>query len=136
MPDDGFIDLTGEDRLWRAHRVGAVVLLVLLAIHLTLRLPLPASPPRAVWTPLGDWAEDAVLLGLLLVAPFHVVVGIRHLRRLCPILWPRPGQRHFLTLCIAAERYSGLALAGFLAIHLCLVVLAETAFPDLDVTSQ
>ncbi len=134
MKDDGFIDLTGEDRLWRLHRVSAVILLALVIVHLWLRLPWRTGD-AAAWQPRRDLAEDALLACLAIVAIFHVLIGIRHLRRLCPMLWPRPGQRHFMSWCIAAERYSGLTLAGFLGIHLCLLLIATTAVPDLDTLS-
>lgn len=133
MRDDGFIDLTGEDRLWRWHRVSALVLLALVPIHLGLRLPMPVGRMETAWAPWRDGAEDVLLALLAGVAGFHVVVGIRHLRRLCPMLWPRPGQRRqFMVWCIAAERYSGLTLGAFLALHLCLVFIATTLYPDLD----
>ncbi len=132
MDDNDFIDLTGEDRLWRLHRISAVILLALVVVHLFLRLPWPVGGAAAAWQPMRDGLEDVLLIGLAIVAIFHVLVGIRHLRRLCPMLWPRPGQRHFMTWCIAAERYSGLTLGGFLGIHLCLVLVAATAVPDLD----
>jgi len=132
MRDNGFIDLTGEDRLWRWHRVSAVALLVLVIAHLSLRLPTPVGFTSSACRPIHDIAEDALLVALALVATFHVLIGIRLFRRLCPMLWPRSGQRHLMTWCIAAERFSGFALGGFLALHLCLVAIATTATPDLD----
>lgn len=131
MDDNDFIDLTGEDRLWRLHRVSAVILLGLIIVHLSLRLPWAGHLPAA-WQPARDMGESAFLGLLAVVAVFHVLIGIRHLRRLCPMLWPRPGQRHFMSWCVAAERYSGLTLGGFLGIHLCLVAVATTILPDLD----
>ncbi|WP_146002841.1 hypothetical protein [Telmatospirillum siberiense] len=133
MRDDGFIDLTGEDKLWRLHRVSAVVLPILVIIHLSLRLPAPVGWLEAAWAPLRDGVEDALLIALALVAAFHVLVGIRHLRLLCPMLWPRAAQRrNFMAWCIAAERYSGLTLAGFLVLHLCLVFAATLFYAELD----
>lgn len=132
MGDNDFIDLTGEDRLWRLHRISAVVLLGLVIIHLSLRLPWPPGHASTAWQPYRDMGESAFLCVLAVVGIFHVLIGIRHLRRLCPMLWPRPGQRHFMAWCIAAERYSGLTLSGFLGLHLCLVAVATTAVPGLD----
>lgn len=132
MRDDGFIDLTGEDKLWRWHRVSAPILLVLLIAHLTLRLPAPVGGASSIWQPAQDHGEDYLFVGLAGIVIFHVVVGIRLFRRLCPMLWPRPGQRHLLTWCIAAERLSGFALACFLVIHLCLVAVATAVAPSLD----
>lgn len=133
MRDDGFIDLTGEDRLWRLHRISALVLPVLVVVHLCLRLPAPAGWLHTAWSPMRDGTEDILLFAMAVVASFHIVVGIRHLHLLCPMLWPRPAQRrNFMVWCIAAERYSGLTLSGFLALHLCLVLTATVFYPDLD----
>jgi fumarate reductase subunit D len=130
--ENGFIDLGGEDKVWRWHRVSAAILLVLIFVHLALRLPQPAGQASSIWLASQDWTEDVLLVALALVATFHVIIGIRLFRRLCPMLWPRPGQRSLMTWCIAAERYSGFALTAFLGLHFCLLIVAAIVYPELD----
>lgn len=122
MRDDGFIDLSGEARSWRWHRRTAPLLLVLLAGHLWSRFFAPDMP-------ILNGPFFLVPFALLVI--FHAETGIRHLFRLCPILWPKPGSRQIMTWVVAAERWCGLALAAFLAVHLVLVALSLTVLPGL-----
>lgn len=122
MHDEGFIDLSGEARYWRLHRLTAPLLLIMLAAHLIGRF----------FAPDNNFLSGPYFLapfGLLVI--FHAEVGIRHLFRLCPILWPKAGKRQIMTWVIAIERWCGLALAAFAILHLCLVGLSFTLVPDL-----
>jgi fumarate reductase subunit D len=111
------IDLSSEVRLWVAHRVSALILFVLIGVHFIGNFVRPARNADIAAVAAGTKASALFYLVLAAVAVFHAAVGTRQLRTLCNMLWPPNGKFHFMSFTVVAERWCGLALAGFLVIH-------------------